>query len=109
MIRNFLVRLPVSILLLGAAISNSSARAGDATPPKEPILAVRVLDLNDKEAVLAEGRRGVFTIAHFDGYPAVLVELRSVGTRVLRQAIEDAWLACAPPPLASAFLAAGKR
>ena len=33
MIRNFLVRLPVSILLLGAAIPNSSARAGDPTPP----------------------------------------------------------------------------
>jgi hypothetical protein len=84
-------------------------RFGDATPPKDPILAVRVLDLNDKEAVLAEGRRGVFTIPHFDGYPAVLVELRSVGRRVLREAIVDAWLACAPPALASAFLATGIR
>jgi len=84
-------------------------RFGDAMPPKDPILAVRVLDLNDKEAVLAEGRRGVFTISHFDGYPAVLVELSSVGKRVLREAIVDAWLACAPPALASAFLAAGTR
>jgi hypothetical protein len=84
-------------------------RFGDATPPKDPILAVRVLDLNDKEAVLAEGRRGVFTIPHFDGYPAVLVELRSVGKRVLREAVVDAWLACAPPALASAFLEAGRR
>ena len=51
-------------------------RFGDATPPRPPILAVRVEDLHEKEAVLAEGSRGVFTIPHFDGYAAVLVELR---------------------------------
>jgi hypothetical protein len=80
-------------------------RFGDVTPPDEPILAVRVLDLNDKEAVLAANHRGFFTIPHFDGYPAVLIELGSVGKRALREAIVDGWLACAPPPLAERFLA----
>ena len=58
-------------------------RFGDAVPPPEPILAVRVDDLIEKEAVLATGTRGVFTIQHFDGYAAILIELRAVSTRAL--------------------------
>jgi len=50
-------------------------RYGAETPPAEPILAVRVDDLGEKEAVLAAGHAGFFTIPHFDGYAAVLVEL----------------------------------
>ncbi len=80
-------------------------RFGDASPPRGPILAVRVADLGDKEAVLAERRRGVFTIPHFDGYAAVLVQLDVVGKRVAEELIVDAWLACAPPALAGAHLA----
>ena len=49
-------------------------RFGAQTPPAEPILAVRVDDLGEKEAVLAAGHAGFFTIPHFDGYAAVLVE-----------------------------------
>ena len=75
-------------------------RFGDETPPEGPIAAVRVADLAEKEGVLAAGHRGVFTIPHFDGYPAVLLQLRRIGTRVLREAVVDAWLACAPPRLA---------
>jgi len=84
-------------------------RFGAAPVPDGPILAVRVEDLSEKEAVLSAGRRGVFTIPHFDGYAAVLVELRVVGTRVLREAIEDAWLACAPSALAEEFVATRSR
>jgi len=43
-------------------------RFGDETPPAGPILAVRVADLDDKEAVFATGRRGFLAIPHFDGY-----------------------------------------
>ena len=50
-------------------------RFGDAVPPSGPILAVRVQDLEEKEAILAEHRAGFFTIPHFDGYAAVLIEL----------------------------------
>jgi hypothetical protein len=80
-------------------------RFGDTTPPDGPILAVNVEDLEEKEAVLAAGRRGIFTIEHFDNYPAVLIQLRVVGTRVLRDAIVDAWLASAPASLADDFVA----
>src|SRR5206468_6259601 len=71
-------------------------RFGDATPPDGPILAVRVADLAEKEAVLAAGPRAFFTIPHFDGYAAVLIHLKKVGKRALREAILDGWLACAP-------------
>ena len=80
-------------------------RFGDEDPPEGPILALSTADLADKEAVLASGTRGFFTIPHFDGYPAVLVELRTVPVRALREAVEDAWLAAAPARLSQAFLA----
>ncbi len=76
-------------------------RFGDDVPPEEPILAVRVDDLHDKEAVIAEGRSGFFTIPHFDGYPAVLIQLSAVTPESLHTALVDAWLACAPPSTAA--------
>src|SRR5215207_7593438 len=54
-------------------------RFGDARPPEGPILAVSVADLGEKEAVLAAGAKGFFTIPHFDGYAAVLIQLKVVG------------------------------
>jgi hypothetical protein len=51
-------------------------RFGDETPPDGPILAVRVEDLSEKEAVLAAHPAAFFTIPHFDGYSAVLIQLR---------------------------------
>src|SRR5438270_5069541 len=58
-------------------------RFGDETPPDGPILAVRVEDLAEKEAVLAAQNEGFFTIPHFDGYAAVLIQLKNVGKRAL--------------------------
>lgn len=84
-------------------------RFGDAGPPQGPILAVRLADLGEKEAVLAEGTKGVFTISHFNGYAAVLVELRVVGKRPLRALIIDGWLAFAPPAVAEEYLRAHRR
>jgi hypothetical protein len=79
-------------------------RFGDATPPEGPILAVRVADLGEKEAVLAEQPKAFFTIPHFDGYSAVLIQLKVVTKRALRDALLDGWLTCAPPHLAEAFI-----
>ena len=79
-------------------------RSGDQTPPEGPILAVRVEDLGEKEAVLVANPGAFFTIPHFDGYSAVLIELRMVSARALRDAITDAWLCCAPPALAARHL-----
>ena len=79
-------------------------RFGDETPPDGPILAVRVEDLAEKEAVLAAHTRGFFTIPHFDGYPAVLIQLKKVGKRALREAILDGWLCCAPLKLTAKYV-----
>jgi hypothetical protein len=79
-------------------------RFGDVTPPDGPILAVSVEDLNEKEAVLAAGAPAIFTIPHFDGYSAVLIQLKKVDKRALREAIVDGWLACAPSKVADAYL-----
>jgi hypothetical protein len=84
-------------------------RFGDETPPDGPILAVTVEDLGEKEAVLASGTKGVFTIPHFDGYAAVLIQLKAVGKRALRDALIDAWLVAAPPALADDFMATRRR
>lgn len=59
--------------------------------------------------MLAAGTKGVFTIPHFDGHPAVLIQLTAIGKRALRAALVDAWLACAPPELAERFLAERRR
>ena len=80
-------------------------RFGDATPPAGPILAIRVEDLGEKEAALAAQPKAFFTIPHFDGYAAVLVQLKKATKRPLREALTDGWLACAPPRLAKEFLA----
>ena len=79
-------------------------RFGDGTPPGGTIVAVRVADLDDKDALLASSPRGFFTIPHFDGYAAVLMQLERFGKRALREAIVDAWLACAPAQLAKQYL-----
>src|SRR5439155_18914202 len=84
-------------------------RFGDSTPPAGPIVAVRVADLGEKEAVLAMQTKGFFTIPHFDGYAAVLIQLKTVTKRPLREAMVDACLACAPPKLAQEHFPRGVR
>jgi hypothetical protein len=80
-------------------------RFGDETPPSGPIVALVVEDLADKEAVLqARARGGFFTIPHFNGYAAVLVQLDEVSEDVLEEALLDAWLVHAPADLAKAHL-----
>jgi hypothetical protein len=79
-------------------------RFGDDTPPRQPIVAIRTDDMIEKQAVLQAGVPGVFDMAHFSGYPAVLIELRLVRKRQLKELLVDGWLACAPPALAESFL-----
>ncbi len=80
-------------------------RFGDAPIPAGPILAVRVDDMEEKAAVLAAQPKGFFDMAHFEGYPAVLIELKKATKTAVREAILDAWLACAPPALAEEHMA----
>ena len=79
-------------------------RFGATPPPVGPIVAVRVADLMEKEAVLASAAKGFFTIPHFDGFAAVLIHLETAGQRAMRDAVVDAWLACAPTRLVDGYL-----
>ena len=80
-------------------------RYGDAPVPAGPIVATAVSDLAEKDAVLAAGTPGIFTIEHFNGYAAVLIELAEVDLVALEAALVDAWLAKAPSRLTEAYLA----
>ncbi len=75
-------------------------------PPDEVILAARVEDLAEKEAVLAEHPEAVFTTPHFHGYPAVLVRLDRTDEALLEKIVTSAWLAVAPQGLADERAAA---
>jgi hypothetical protein len=79
-------------------------RFGATTPPDGPILAARVADLGEKEAALSGQSKAFFSIPHFDGYAAILIQLQTVEHQSLEDAITDAWLACAPPALALHYL-----
>jgi hypothetical protein len=78
-------------------------RFGDSPAPKGPIFAFRVADLRAKEAILAQGTSGVFTIPHFEGYAAVLVQLDVVTKSALKRLVTDAWLACVPASMAGDY------
>jgi hypothetical protein len=76
---------------------------GDAAP-EGPILGARVEHLVAREALLADGPDGVFTIPHFADYPAVLVALDRIELEDLNEIIIEAWLVRAPTRLADEFI-----
>lgn len=77
-------------------------RLGGEPVPAGPLLAVRVANLEEKELLMLEPPRGFFDIAHFSGYPAVLVRLDAVEPALLEAALVEGWYSCAPPQLATA-------
>lgn len=84
-------------------------RFGSQAPPAGPILALRVADLAEKEAILAAGTPGLFTIEHFNGYKGYLIQLEVVADEDLAEAITDAWLSQAPRSVAEQYLADQER
>lgn len=82
----------------------------NAPVPHGELLAVMVESLDEKDAVLSLGLPGVFTLAHFDGTAAVLVELRLARVRDVRALLRRAWTsAAAPKPSAPRRTAARRR
>lgn len=79
-------------------------RFGDEPIPSGAILALTTEDLSEKAAILAAGDTGLFTISHFDDYPAILVQLDAVDPEVLHRNVVDAWLTGAPETLAREYL-----
>lgn len=74
----------------------------------DDVLMFRVADLDAKEALLADRNAPFFTTRHFDGYAAVLLRIRDLGSlsrEELFELVADAWLAKAPKRAATAWLA----
>jgi hypothetical protein len=76
-------------------------RLGSEPAPAGPLVAVLVANVEEKEVLMMDPPEGFFDIAHFAGYPAVLIRLDSVDPRILEAALVEAWYACAPPALAA--------
>jgi hypothetical protein len=73
----------------------------------DDLLVIRTANAEDK-ALLVEADGPFFTIDHFRGYNAVLLQGSRIGeleVDELREVLTDAWLAVAPKSLATAFLA----
>ena len=66
-------------------------------------LVVRVVDLEDKDALLHSNPEAFFTTPHYDGYAYVLVRLERVDLAQLAELIEDAWRLCAPKRVLAAY------
>jgi hypothetical protein len=67
----------------------------------DDLLVIRTPNEDDKHA-LVDGDGPFFTIPHFDGYNAVLVQLSRLGEisrDELAEVLTDAWCACAPNSL----------
>ena len=69
-------------------------------------LVVRVVDLEDKDALLRSDPEVLFTTPHYDGYPYVLVRLEHADPALIEELIEDAWRLSAPKRLLAAYDAA---
>ena len=54
-------------------------------------LAIQVIDVADKDALLLGDPDVFFTTPHYDNYPVVLVRLEAVSEAQLAELVEDAW------------------
>jgi hypothetical protein len=80
------------------------AALGDAAPQGQ-ILGARVEHLVAKEALIADNPDVYFTTPHFDGYPAVLVQLEKIDVDELEELTVEAWLSRAPKRIAKEYIA----
>jgi hypothetical protein len=59
-------------------------------------LVVFVADLGEKDAMLASDPEKFYTTPHYDGHPTILVNLKKVGVKELRELIVESWRCKAP-------------
>jgi hypothetical protein len=67
--------------------------------PDGPILGARVEHEGAKQALIADDPAVFFTTPHFDGYPAILVQLDRISAADLQEVVTEAWLCRAPAGL----------
>ena len=84
----------------------SDLRALGDGAPTGAILGARVEHMVAKEAMIADAPSVFFTTPHFDGFPAVLVQLERISLEELAELMVEAWLARAPKRLAREYVEA---
>jgi hypothetical protein len=82
---------------------NERVDAKKARVRRPDVLAVRVANEWDKDALLAMDPDKFFTEPHYNGYPAVLVRLPAVDLEELEELLVNAWRCRAPRTLVRQF------
>ena len=78
------------------------AALGDSAPDG-PILGARVEHELEKQVLIQNDPGVFFTTPHFDGYPAILVQLDEISVDDLEEVVVEAWLCRAPKRLVQAY------
>jgi hypothetical protein len=87
----------------------------ERTDPKKPrvpnprVIAVRVANLGQRDAILSSNSKKFFTEPHYAGFPAVLVRLDAVTIADVKTLIADAWHCQAPRALTTDTKAGGAK
>jgi hypothetical protein len=74
-----------------------------ARVPNPDVVAVRVGNESEKEALIDMDPDAFFTEPHYNGFPAILVRLEAVDPGLLEKLLIDAWRIQAPKRLAREF------
>lgn len=77
-----------------------------ARVPNPDGLIFSVVDLAEKEALIASDPDRFFTTPHYDGFPSVIVWLSKVNDDELADVLTDAWRCRAPAELVAEYDAA---
>ena len=67
--------------------------------PNAEVVAIRVADLFERDALLGTGESHFFTEPHYNGFPAILVRLPLIAVDELEELIIDGWRCMAPRAL----------
>ena len=84
-------------------LRKSDLAALGESAPDGPILGARVEHELEKQVLIQNDPDVFFTTPHFDGYPAILVQLGKISVDELEEVIIEAWLCRAPKRLVQAF------
>ena len=85
-------------------LRKSDLNALGESAPDGPILGARVEHELAKQALVEDDPDVFFTTPHFDGYPAILVQLEKISPQDLEEVVTEAWLVRAPKRLVQQYL-----
>jgi hypothetical protein len=66
----------------------------------EGVIAIRTVDVEEREMLIAADPKKFFTEPHYKGFPAVLVRLENIACDELEELLVDGWRCQAPKKLA---------